>query len=282
MRASPDCAADYSDLYTDAIDKRGAHLRATMDALDVVQSFVEKCDRTATLEELARSFECAIGCFGFRYFACCSHVDPLAPRRAVVLCNYPRPWLEAYSYNKLHKIDPVFARAETTSLPFAWDATTLLHQATSDQRRMLCEAHQYGIHRGYTVPLHSSRSPVPIRASCTVIPEPGSTHRHGHLAVQLMSGYLFECASRLSVVAQTKKRPRLSKRQRQCLELAAQGKTDWEIGAILGISEHTVHTHIEAAKRQLNVTSRQTAVTYSLAWGLIHFGDICLATIRSH
>jgi DNA-binding CsgD family transcriptional regulator len=253
-----------------------------MDALDVVQSFIEECERATALEELARAFKRAIECFGWQYFACCSHVDPLQPRRAVMLCNYPRPWIETYSHHKLHKIDPVFARAETSSLPFSWELSSFLHGATNDQRRILSEARHFGIYRGYTVPLHSPRSPVPIRASCTVIPEPGRAHRHGPLAVQLMCGYLFEAASRLTIAAQTKQRPRLSQRQRQCLELAAQGKTDWEIGAILGISEHTVHTHIEAAKRHLNVTSRQTAVTCSLAWGLIQFGDICLSTVRPH
>ncbi len=35
-----------------------------------------------------------------------------------------------------------------------------------------------------------------------------------------------------------------SQRERQCLELAAQGKDDWSIGSLLRISERTAHNHI--------------------------------------
>lgn len=53
---------------------------------------------------------------------------------------------------------------------------------------------------------------------------------------------------------------RLSKRQLQCLQWVSVGKSDWEIGRILGISQHTVHRHIEGAKKKLNVSTRVQAV----------------------
>ena len=58
--------------------------------------------------------------------------------------------------------------------------------------------------------------------------------------------------------------PQLTPRQRDCVVLVAQGKSDWEIGQLLGISESTVHKHIEDAKRRFGVSTRIQLVVRSL------------------
>ena len=55
-------------------------------------------------------------------------------------------------------------------------------------------------------------------------------------------------------------RVELTPRQLECLKWAAAGKSDGEIAAVLGISESTVHFHIEVAKKRLAVRSRLQAV----------------------
>ena len=42
------------------------------------------------------------------------------------------------------------------------------------------------------------------------------------------------------------------------------GKSDWEIGEILGISKNTVHFHVENAKDKFETFSRVQAVTEAL------------------
>jgi DNA-binding CsgD family transcriptional regulator len=56
------------------------------------------------------------------------------------------------------------------------------------------------------------------------------------------------------------------------LSWAAEGKSDWEIGAIIGISENTVHRHIEKAKSILGVRTRMQAViaAWRRRWLNIH------------
>ena len=70
----------------------------------------------------------------------------------------------------------------------------------------------------------------------------------------------------------------LTRRERQCLELAAQGKSDWVAGRILGISERTVHNHIEHAKRRLGVATRVQAIVHALVSRQIAFGDVIRST----
>ncbi len=63
--------------------------------------------------------------------------------------------------------------------------------------------------------------------------------------------------------------PSLTARERDCLSYCALGKTSWEIGQILGISEKTVDFHISNASVKLDANSRIFAVVKALRHGLI-------------
>lgn len=52
----------------------------------------------------------------------------------------------------------------------------------------------------------------------------------------------------------------LSPRQLDCIALVAQGKSDWEIAQILGLSRDTVHEYVEAARRRYGVRRRTQLV----------------------
>ena len=68
---------------------------------------------------------------------------------------------------------------------------------------------------------------------------------------------------------------RLTPRQRDCVVLVARGKSDWEIGRLLGISESTVHKHIEEdAKRRFGVSTRIQLVVRSLFDARLSFSDV--------
>ena len=61
----------------------------------------------------------------------------------------------------------------------------------------------------------------------------------------------------------------LSKRERECLSLTANGHTSEEIAAMLGLSAHTTNQHISRLVEKLNATSRMHAVAKALRLGLI-------------
>jgi len=83
--------------------------------------------------------------------------------------------------------------------------------------------------------------------------------------VHLMSVYLHEAALRiLNSNKEKQKKAKLTSRERECLKWVAMGKSDWEIGEILGISKNTVHFHVENAKEKFETFSRVQAVTEAL------------------
>ena len=61
----------------------------------------------------------------------------------------------------------------------------------------------------------------------------------------------------------------LSRREKECLMWVAQGKSSWDIGMILKISENTVNFHLKNAMRKLGTTSRTVAVVKSIRLNLI-------------
>lgn len=61
----------------------------------------------------------------------------------------------------------------------------------------------------------------------------------------------------------------LTPREELCLNWAAQGKTSWEIGIILGISERTINYHIGNASSKMDAPNRQAAITRALLGGWI-------------
>lgn len=61
----------------------------------------------------------------------------------------------------------------------------------------------------------------------------------------------------------------LTARETSCLYWAAQGKTSWEIGAILGIKERTANFHIANTCAKFNVHTRQAAIVIALQAGVL-------------
>ena len=60
---------------------------------------------------------------------------------------------------------------------------------------------------------------------------------------------------------------RLTPRELECLKWIASGKSDWQIGQILTISQKTVNYHVENVKRKFGVATRIQAVVAAMRQG---------------
>ena len=61
----------------------------------------------------------------------------------------------------------------------------------------------------------------------------------------------------------------LSSREMEVIQIAAAGKTNWEISRIIGVSEETVKSTVSRAAKKLSATNRAHAVATAIAHGLI-------------
>ncbi|HKS77034.1 MAG TPA: LuxR family transcriptional regulator [Terriglobales bacterium] len=247
-----------------------------MNHFDVIQSFLELCDTSASsTDSIAAGFAKAVNGLGFRHFACFSHVDPLnPPGHAILVHNYPAAWFHHYSEQKFYRIDPVFRRAQGSASPFFWDETLRTTTMTKAEKRVLAEATTFGLAHGYTLPIKSSWLPGSLRASCSVVPDSQNLETGSYATLKVLAHFLYVSMATACTPATGAPFPELTSRERQCLVLVAQGKDEWTIARILGLSPATVHYHIGRLKRRFQVATGPQAVFSAVMTGQLSYCDV--------
>ncbi|MGL6223886.1 MAG: helix-turn-helix domain-containing protein [Steroidobacteraceae bacterium] len=72
---------------------------------------------------------------------------------------------------------------------------------------------------------------------------------------------------------------RLTKREAEAVLWVAHGKTSWEVGVIMGVSEHTIGTHVANASQKLSASNRAHLVAMAFVAGVlavVRNGTACL------
>lgn len=190
-----------------------------------------------------------LSCFAYLRLPHRSHDKPQ------LITTYPEKWTSHYLSNRYERIDPVIAQALESPEPFQWGAGLPLPFSSSEQEQLLDEAAQFGIRIGFTVPIHDGRGPIAaltFAASERDAPFELCVKSHARV-LQLMAMYFHAHVRRKLIDAPRSGQIPLSRRELECLEWAAQGKSAWEIGRILGISRHTVASYLDNAKEKLGV-----------------------------
>lgn len=179
--------------------------------------------------------------------------------------NYDKSWVDFYKEERFYRKDPVMLETSKSSLPFFWNKVS---DKIKKDSRVFDLAHNYGIEKGYSIPVH----------------EPGSGFGSIHIPAEL-SDINFEnrikksiCALRflsvmahhyLSEEAMADCHISFSKREEECLYWVSQGKTYIETAMIMGITERTVKFHIKSMSNKLNVVNSKQLIVKAMAMNLL-------------
>jgi LuxR family quorum-sensing system transcriptional regulator CciR len=141
------------------------------------------------------------------------------------------------------------------------------------------EAHEAGLKNGISVPLHGPSAKVAVVSFASGFHDADPQARLGHFnALASLFHVTFTAIVHGAELDSPSIAPgpeldapsiALSQRERDCLSWTAQGKSSWDIGMILAISENTVNFHVKNAMRKLDATSRIVAVLKAVRLGLI-------------
>ncbi|QOZ36955.1 LuxR family transcriptional regulator [Bradyrhizobium sp. CCBAU 53421] len=199
----------------------------------------------------------------FAYLALQSEQD----RKPRLISTYPTRWTTHYLDKKYQVIDPVIREALRSPEPFRWGIDFRSQTSSKEQRRLFDEAAQCGIRFGFTVPIHDGHGPISALTFATDESRPQFEKCIASYTrvLQLMAMYFHAHVRRKLENERGLDGIRLSRREVQCLEWAARGKSSWEIGCILGISRNTVAYYLENAKEKLGVRTIAQAVTHLAA-----------------
>lgn len=252
-----------------------------------VERFIVESKHAATPRALDAMLSEVSAQMGFDYYALVHHVDltPMNPDLAhmkdgnlVALTNYPEGWVEAYVARNIVANDPIHLASHRTNVGFKWDEVGSLIPVSAAHRAIRDDTIRAGIEQGYTVP---ANVPGEANGSCSFAMRCGRRLPDENLAMaQLVGSFAFQAAR--SLVLKARERPSaapvahvpLTRRQLECVFLVGKGKSDWEIGRILGIADETVKHHLKHAREHYDVPRRVQVVMRAVYDGQIALTDL--------
>lgn len=241
-------------------------------AMQVAAEFAAAGQGVESTADLNSLLGAAAGELGFRFHALVHHGRiARAPAARLTLVDYPGSWQERFDADALYRIDPVQCACRTQLVGFSWNELGALVRLTPRQRQILEDSRRHGIGEGFTVPIHL---PGERAASCSFATRDGvALPGRNLMAAQLVGQFGFEVSRRIGRPCERPRKP-LSPRQRECVVLMAQGKSDWEIARILELSEETVTKYLNAARSRFDVARRTQLAIMALHDGEIGFDEV--------
>jgi len=207
---------------------------------------------------------------GFDTVAAVTVVDRgLGKSEFVTIDNTPQAYRDAYVDELAWKRDPVMQHCKHASVPIIWDQTTYVSQGLGAKWE-----HQarFGYRTGIAMALHMPEGRHFMLGVDRDQPLPQDTQELQRLVadLQLFAVHAQDAALRLLLPsALQSERPRLTPRELEALRWTMDGKTAWEVGAVLGITERTAVMHVNNAMHKLECSSKHQAVLKALRLGLI-------------
>lgn len=247
-----------------------------MPQLSEVSRFNELTNRAKCLADLNRLLDDISREMGFDFYALVQHVDIRRSdsRENIWLENYPDSWAEAFVSNGLYANDPILVASQRTSAGFLWSDVGKLIRLKPHHRRVLEQAAREGMGDGFTIPAHV---PGESNGTCNFAVRYGRALPEENLMMAQLVGIIAFEAGRKIVHRRSRdldtEKPKLTQRQLDCLVYVSRGKSDWEIGRILGIKETTVRDHVEDACTRYAVRRRVQLVVRALHDGHLTLRD---------
>lgn len=195
--------------------------------------------------------------------------------KAYVYTTLPLAWVARYDQMAYVEVDPRIVITWDSAIPLIWDQVNVRgRSARSD--KFLDDALLHGIASGVSFMFHGpSNSHVLIALNSSVM-------RNDELRLQaiarnlpdiLMFGHYFHeifmrAVIEVGIAPRAAGAP-LSKRERECLALAANGLTTEDIAVKLEIRARTVQFHFDSIRSKLGAANRQEAVAIGVHGGIV-------------
>ncbi len=184
--------------------------------------------------------------------------------------NTPQAYSNAFRDTVVMRRDPVMQHCRKQSVPIIWDQQTYTGQGMGE---LWEEQAQFGYSTGIAMALHMPEGRhfvLGVDRDKPLPSDPGELQRVV-ADLQLFAVHAQESALRLLLPEPMQpEKPALTPRELEALHWTMEGKTAWEVGAILGISERTAVLHVNNAMHKLGCVSKHAAVLKALRLGLIH------------
>jgi LuxR family transcriptional activator of bioluminescence operon len=191
----------------------------------------------------------------------------------IVLTNVNSSWADHYLEEGYQDDDPLIKECITNRLPLRWTEQFRSNLRSKREDAILTDGFDYGVRRGFTVPIHGPKRELGIMSLYSDLTDREfmdmlDARQHD---LHVMSLYFHDAVQKALTQVEIAPLPiPLTDREVEILQWTAHGKTAWEIGSILNISERTVNFHLQNAMSKFGVHNKTHAASKAVSVGLIH------------
>lgn len=187
----------------------------------------------------------------------------------VINNSFSEEWVSTYLKYNFIKADPIIARAIKDHEPFSWQEA---YRSQATDNRHLEEFIETAFDFGLTVGIAYTRNVANSSEPCTLLSLSMCDRiesRYYHILMNILP-HIHEAIHRMSIHCEPNKlKQSLTTREAEVLKWASEGKTAWEIGMILDISQRTVKFHLNNMYKKLDVINRWQAIAKAMRYGII-------------
>jgi DNA-binding CsgD family transcriptional regulator len=192
-----------------------------------------------------------------------------------ILCltNLPPKWVAHYAEEDYAAADPVIKDCAQGRLPILWTESYRSNSRTAHETRMMDDAWENGVRRGLTIPIHGPKGEFGMFSLNSELPDDEFYRQTAETKydAQVIAYHLHDAVQRRLKAAREVPPPiPLTEREVEVLRWTVSGKTAWEIGGILKISERTVNFHIQNVMEKFGVHSKTHAAAKAMGMGLLN------------
>lgn len=222
------------------------------------------CDSARSVFDIADSYGKSLG-FDVTLIASTGRMLVEADSLPPLLSNMPAQWGKKYVELDFYTIDPITQMAGRSCRPFTFEDAYF--DPTPKVKMFMKEAAAHGLEFGWSVPVHTSGL-VP-----GVVTYAGrrkvDLNSAEQLSLFMVSMLAYQRAGEFFKQLIPDTQTMLTDRERAVLTLVARGKTNWEVGTVLSISEYSVRDYLKTLAVKLQTSNRTHSVARAMQLGLI-------------
>ncbi|MBX9647671.1 MAG: LuxR family transcriptional regulator [Xanthobacteraceae bacterium] len=177
-----------------------------------------------------------------------------------VVQHLPKGWATRYVAQNYLPRDPIVGRLQKDRNAFSWAESYKSCSEPDNARIIGGEAADFGLVEGFVIPVTTLDQRSAALSFGGAKDDLSSNDRSALTFLANFAIGHWLCLRRPRSTRSNK----LSPREFDCLLWAGEGKTDWEISVILGISRPTVAKHIASAREKLDAVNKTHAIAIAM------------------
>lgn len=240
-----------------------------------LQSYVEEISNASNRQEIFNLCSKIAAYFEASYFTyILLQPNDFHNLKYKIVSNINVNWANKYEEQLYFQVDPSVRECIQSFTPSFWNTQKYaFNQLTTKAKTMVEDAHYHGLRAGVLIPVFDCRGINGVFGLGLDV-DLYNSHSQKHLEqivpyISYLGVFIHQSMIKLFELEESEQKESLTKREKDCLCWAADGKTASEIGSKLFISENTVKFHSKNILKKLGARNTAQALAIGILNGVI-------------